>query len=297
VTLQRDIEGKLTAYSLLDSYIATGPWLPTLFASSVVGVAVLDSGMRFRAINGALAAMNGMPANRHIGKKLRFVLGAAARQVENATDQVVQTGESVSLELTAQLPLRTGMGHWLESFLPIPDVNGRVTRVAAVILEISERRNSERSLRKIISNLSCVTTALQAELAFHRTELNTSNGRTGTLKPAVGLVKQCIAEAQTLLEPTQLQPFIDAPQIQHPSAEKLLPLAQNGASCTYKLSPRENAILQLLANGKSNKEAAATLGISVRTEEVYRARLMKKLDLHCLAELVRFAVRHKIIEP
>ena len=39
------------------------------------------------------------------------------------------------------------------------------------------------------------------------------------------------------------------------------------------------------------------LGISVRTGEVYRARLMKKLDLHCLAELVRFAVRHKIIEP
>jgi len=297
VTLQRDVEHEVPVNTLLDPYRAAVPWLPAFFVSPVVGVAVLDSGMRFRAINRALAGMNGMPAHRHIGNKLRYVLGAAARQVENATDQVVQTGEQVSLELTAQLPFRNGMGHWMESFLPITDVNGRVTQVAAIILEISEKRNSEQSLRKIISNLSCVTTALQPELAFHRTELSRSNGRTGTLTPAVGLVKQCIAEAQTLLEATQLQPFIDAPEIQHPSAEKLLPLAQNDASFTYKLSPRENAILRLLANGNSNKEAAATLGISVRTGEVYRARLMKKLDLHCLAELVRFAVRHKIIEP
>ena len=297
MTLQRDGEHKVPANTLLDPYRAAGPWLPTLFASSFVGVAVLDSGMRFRAINTALAAMNGMPAPRHIGKKLRYVLGAAAKQVENATDQVVQTGESVSLELTAQLPLRNGTGHWMETFLPVIDANGRVTQVGAIVLEISEKKNSERSMRRIISNLSCVTTALKAELAFHSTELGASNGRSGALAHVFGVLKQCIAEAQTLLETTHLLPFIDAPQIHHRSAEKLLPLAQNGASFTYKLSARENAILQLLANGKSNKEAAATLGISVRTGEVYRARLMKKLDLHCLAELVRFAVRHKIIEP
>jgi two-component system, chemotaxis family, CheB/CheR fusion protein len=117
VTLRRDIDRKLPN-CLLDSCIAAGPWLPTLFASSIVGVAVLDSGMRFRAINTALAGMNGMPANRHIGKKLRYVLGAAAKQVENATDQVVQTGEQVSLELRAQLPFRNGMGHWMESSFP-----------------------------------------------------------------------------------------------------------------------------------------------------------------------------------
>jgi PAS domain S-box-containing protein len=297
LTLQRDVEHEVHASTLLEPCISGVPWLPTFFASSIVGVAVLDSGMRFRAINRALAAMNGMPAHRHIGKKLRYVLGAAAKQVENVTDQVVQTGEPQSLELTAQLPLRNGMGHWVESFLPITNVNGRVTRVAAIILEISEKRNSERSMRKIISNLSCVTTALNAELAFHSTGLGASNGRSGALTHAVGLVKSCIAEAQTLLKATHLQPFIDGLQIRHRSAEKLWPLTQNGASCTYKLSPRENAILQLLANGKSNKEAASTLGISVRTGEVYRARLMKKLDLHCLAELVRFAVRHKIIEP
>jgi DNA-binding NarL/FixJ family response regulator len=253
--------------------------------------------MRFRAINGALATMNGMPAHRHIGKKLRYVLGATARQVEIATDQVVHTGEPVSLELTAQLPLRTGMGHWLESFLPILDVHGRVTQVAAVILEISAKKNSEQSLHKIINNLSRVTTALKAELAFHRTELEASSGRSGALTHAVGLTKQCIVEAQALLAVTELQPFIDASQIHHPASMKLLPLAQNGTGCVYKLSPRQNAILQLLANGKSNKEAAATLGISVRTGEAYRARLMRKLELHSLADLVRFAVRNKIIEP
>jgi|HubBroStandDraft_6_1064221.scaffolds.fasta_scaffold988904_2 hypothetical protein len=63
--LRKDIEGNLPANCLLDSSIVAGPWLPTFFASSIVGVAVLDSGMRFRAINRALAAMNGMPAHRH----------------------------------------------------------------------------------------------------------------------------------------------------------------------------------------------------------------------------------------
>ncbi len=62
-----------------------------------------------------------------------------------------------------------------------------------------------------------------------------------------------------------------------------------------RLTPREREILQLLAEGKSNKEIATILGISVNTAEAHRANIMLKLDLHSLPELVVYAIRNKII--
>jgi len=62
------------------------------------------------------------------------------------------------------------------------------------------------------------------------------------------------------------------------------------------LSDREREILQLIAEGKSNKEAARVLDIAVSTIESHRKHLMDKLDLHNTAELVRFALRKGIIE-
>ena len=64
-----------------------------------------------------------------------------------------------------------------------------------------------------------------------------------------------------------------------------------------KLTPREREIVQLLAEGKSNKEVAAVLGISVKTAETHRATIMHKLDFDSFAELVRYAIRQKIIQP
>jgi len=53
----------------------------------------------------------------------------------------------------------------------------------------------------------------------------------------------------------------------------------------------------LLAEGKSNKEVASLLNISVLTVETHRAHIMHKLGAHSVAELVHYAVRHKIIVP
>jgi two-component system, chemotaxis family, CheB/CheR fusion protein len=61
-------------------------------------------------------------------------------------------------------------------------------------------------------------------------------------------------------------------------------------------SPRERPVIKLLAEGKANKEMAAVLELSTRTVEVYRARIMTKLKLHSVGELVRYAVRHNLIE-
>lgn len=63
------------------------------------------------------------------------------------------------------------------------------------------------------------------------------------------------------------------------------------------LSFREREILQLVAEGKTTKEIAALLGISVKTAEAHRGRIMKKLDIHDTAGLVRDAIRKGLITP
>jgi DNA-binding NarL/FixJ family response regulator len=61
-----------------------------------------------------------------------------------------------------------------------------------------------------------------------------------------------------------------------------------------RLTPREREIVQLLAEGKSNKEVASLLGISVKTAEAHRANVMLKLNFHSITELVLYAVRNKM---
>ena len=62
------------------------------------------------------------------------------------------------------------------------------------------------------------------------------------------------------------------------------------------LTSREREVLQLLAEGKTNKEIAGVLNLSVYTVDAHRGRIMEKLNLHSIGELVRFAVRNGLIE-
>src|ERR1700688_869253 len=96
---------------LSNAHGAMGPLLPALFESPVMGVALLDGQFRFRAINGALAAMNGFPVSSHIGKKLRFVLGSSSATIEGLVRQALETGEPMhNLKVTAKLPPTPGGG-------------------------------------------------------------------------------------------------------------------------------------------------------------------------------------------
>jgi DNA-binding NarL/FixJ family response regulator len=62
------------------------------------------------------------------------------------------------------------------------------------------------------------------------------------------------------------------------------------------LTPRQREVLQLLAEGRSAKEIAASLGISARTVEFHKYQMMETLDLHTNAELIHFAIKHGLVE-
>jgi len=72
--------------------------------------------------------------------------------------------------------------------------------------------------------------------------------------------------------------------------------AEPQAIAKDRLTPRQREIVQLLAEGKSSKEVAVALGISVKTAETHRANIMRRLELHSVTELVRYAVKNQIIE-
>jgi len=64
-----------------------------------------------------------------------------------------------------------------------------------------------------------------------------------------------------------------------------------------ELTPREREIVQLVAEGRSTKELADRLGIRPKTADTHRTNLMRKLNLHSVSEVVRYAIRNKLVEP
>jgi diguanylate cyclase (GGDEF)-like protein len=87
-------------------------------------------------------------------------------------------------------------------------------------------------------------------------------------------------------------------EMEAPEAFQPIPLSggespSNGAAST--LTRREYQVLQLLAQAKSNKEVASDLGISIRTVETYRAKIMGHLNVHSVSELILYAIRNNII--
>lgn len=83
-------------------------------------------------------------------------------------------------------------------------------------------------------------------------------------------------------------------------SEIMLDEGRGGTKSTLRGKPRitsrENEIIQLLAEGKSSKDIAVSLNISVKTVETHRANIMRKLELHSVTELVRYAIRNSIVE-
>lgn len=74
-------------------------------------------------------------------------------------------------------------------------------------------------------------------------------------------------------------------------------LPEDSKGIKERLTPREREIVHLISEGRNSKEVAAELQISVKTAETHRANIMRKLQVHTVSELVRYALRNKIIEP
>jgi formate hydrogenlyase transcriptional activator len=123
--------------------------LAAYFSSSSVGLAIVDSDLRFLAVNNTLAEVNGIPAEDHFGKTIRDVVGDFADVVEPKLQSVLSTGEPVNFETSAILPGRQEPSHWIIHYRPIDDGSGAVTRIGALVVEITAQKKLEQSLKDV----------------------------------------------------------------------------------------------------------------------------------------------------
>ncbi len=146
--------GSLLPFAFPEALSEPEKLLAAYFKSSTVGLCILDSELRYLAINNTLAEMNGIPAPDHLGKTLREMLGDSAGALEPQLQSVLATGEPVlNFEVSAVLPTRNETGHWIEHFIPTTDDSGQVTRIGIVAVEITEKRKMEQSLHTLSKEL------------------------------------------------------------------------------------------------------------------------------------------------
>jgi DNA-binding NarL/FixJ family response regulator len=285
-----------------------GYLLNALFKSSTVGVAICDRQLRFCAINGALASMNGVPAAFHIGKTIHAVLGSAAAKIQPAFEHVFATGQPLSnFELSAELPARGVVGHWNESYFPIKDDAGRVRQVGAIVLELAKRNELDATLLRLTNKLARTTATLRTNVNSLELTGETVGKSSDAFARSVGVLESCLSDIRGISQLLHDARPLAVVQPSRAAREKQLELEnrqdfavahpiENEVEYPSLLSSREREVVALLATGQTNKQIGTRLVISTRTVESHRAKIMLKLDMHSVSELVRYAVRTHLIQ-
>jgi PAS domain S-box-containing protein len=128
-----------------------------------VGLAFLDTDLRYVRINAALAAINGRPAEEHIGRRVEEVLPELADVLVPIYRQVLETGEPIlERELNTEWPGRGHVRHVLASWFPVR-VEGELAGVGAVVIDITARKDAELRLEGVLQQLPVGVVIADAE--------------------------------------------------------------------------------------------------------------------------------------
>ena len=239
-------------------------WLLKTLQGSQIGMAIYDKNFHYVGVNSAIAAMNGVPPEEHLGQTPLKVVGRTSRVIEPRIDRVFLTGQPVyQHQFSAKLPRRTDIGHWIQDYFPISDERNRISHVGIFVVEVTEERRLSAVIRHVRRSIVSGTTLGKRKL--------------------LALTQAAHQQARTDPFHLRLRALLDSPSIMEFPADIL--------------SDRELKVLGLLAGGKSNREVASALMISRKTVETYRSRVKRKLGLKSLVDLVHYAIRQGIVGP
>ncbi len=125
------------------------PELESIYQTAPIGLAVLDTDLRFLRINERMAEMNGLPVEAHLGRSVRELLPDLADQAEALLRRVLESGRPIrDLEVSGETPAWPGVVRiWREQITPLRDETGAITWLSIVAEEITEQRRAEEALR------------------------------------------------------------------------------------------------------------------------------------------------------
>lgn len=250
--------------------------LPLALASPQIGLATIDAHLRYRFVNETLALENGCPSKAHVGKTVRQILGSRADLLEPVLRDAFAAHKVMSFQLTAKSRLRPAIGKWMLQFAPMDAAACGSPMICALVLEITHSQvpeNLEHCLFHLAGKLSYLSGILPA------------NAHGAAWQE---VLQECTADVLQALGTLRGTPPLLSPS--SPIAVPPLPDAR------LRLSNRQREILQRVASNKSNKEIAVEFNISERTVEAHRRRVMERLGLHSVGELIHYAIRHRLIQ-
>jgi PAS domain S-box-containing protein len=122
--------------------------LETAYNESPVGLAVVDTELRYRRINPRLAALNGLPAEAHIGKTVGEVVPALEALARSIAREIVETGQpKLNVEFSGETPREPGVQrYWREQWAPVKDASGKVIAITVSAEDITEQKRVAEEL-------------------------------------------------------------------------------------------------------------------------------------------------------
>jgi DNA-binding NarL/FixJ family response regulator len=203
-----------------------------------------------------------------------------------ADDHTIVT-EGLKALLNPELEIVATVDNGRAAIKAVRDFNPSV-----VILDISmpllNGIDAAREIRKIAPKVKIVFLTMHTELAYVQEAFEA--GASGYVIKHSASIDLLSAVRRALLGFTYI-----TPGVADNGVDALLRGSRRVRASSAQLTPRQREVLQLLAEGRSAKEAAAILNVSSRTVEFHKYRIMQQLGLRTTAQLTQFAVKHKII--
>lgn len=282
---------------------------------STIALALFDKSLRCRAANPAFAAMNGMTDRQCIGKTMGEIAGAFIPRFEAALQKVWESGDCLWEQRMKARPFGGRRSkHWLVDFFPIYEDGGAVQMAGATFSQVTPRGKIQGRLLRI-SGLSALDGENGLPSRSARGPSMLRRGYIESMEQTVALLSRSMAlrrvvsethVAADLREAVAQQAagdlraalnLLERLQVPQATTQSGARASRQESWCEFnRPSRRELQVLRFLADGKSNKEMASALRLSIRTVETYRARLMSKLKVHSAAEIVRCAIRNHFIQ-
>lgn len=227
--------------------------LETLLAAAPNGFALFDRDLRFARVNQALADINGIPIDDHLGRTLREVAPTLADSQEPLIRRVLETGEPIrDLEVGGETPAAVGRErHWLVNYYPVDDRSGSRLGVGAVVIEITERKALERLQRELLAavshDLKNPLTVLQAQAQLlgrrlARREPAAPDGLETSVRLIERLARRMVAMVNDLADAAQLRAGHQLALVQAPT--DLVTLVRGAVDEHRPTAPRHNLVFR-----------------------------------------------------